>query len=120
MLRNVIGPQVRRFRYQRGWSQAKLAVKLQVLGWDISRSGVGKIEAQLSRVSDYQMIFLATVLGVDERELFPKVERSVRVAAAVEKLLTPRRDSKASQRAVSSGAAPENKSPRSTPKTRAR
>lgn len=120
MLRNVIGPQVRRLRYQRGWSQAKLAVKLQVLGWDISRSGVGKIEAQLNRVSDYQMIFLATALRVDERELFPTVERSVRVAAAVEKLLTPRRDSKASQRAVSSGAAPENKSPRSTPKTRAR
>lgn len=94
-------------------------MKLQVLGWDISRSGVGKIEAQLSRVIDYQMIFLATTLGVDERELFPKVERSVRVAAAVEKLLTPRRE-KTPQRAVSSGAAPENKSPRSTAKTRAR
>lgn len=118
MLRNVIGPQVRRLQYHCGWSQAKLAVKLQILGWDISRSGVGKIEAQLSCVSDYQMIYLVEVFGVDAREFFPKIERSVRLSTAVKKLLTPRPAPKKPQRVAS--AAPANKSERSTASARAR
>jgi len=34
--KNVIGPQVRLFREQRGWSQSVLATKCQVAGWDTS------------------------------------------------------------------------------------
>jgi ribosome-binding protein aMBF1 (putative translation factor) len=46
--KNNIGPQVRRQRYALGWSQSILAAKLQIAGFDISRSGVSKIEARLS------------------------------------------------------------------------
>ena len=46
--KNNIGPQVRRRRYALGWSQSILAAKLQIAGFDISRSGVSKIEARLS------------------------------------------------------------------------
>jgi hypothetical protein len=42
-------------RCARGWSQEELAVKLQLLGWDISCSGVGKIEAQIARVIDQRL-----------------------------------------------------------------
>ena len=42
--RNIIGPQVRRLRNQRGGSQEQLAAKLQIAGWDLSRNGVAKIE----------------------------------------------------------------------------
>jgi transcriptional regulator with XRE-family HTH domain len=41
---NNIGPQVRRRRYSLGWSQSMLATKLQLVGFDISRSSVSKIE----------------------------------------------------------------------------
>jgi len=35
---NMIGPQVRKLRYARQWSQNTLSTKLQLLGWDIRDS----------------------------------------------------------------------------------
>ena len=68
---NIIGPQVRRLRYARQWSQSKLAAKLQCAGWDISRSGVSKIEARLKFVLDFELEYLVEVLRVELKELFP-------------------------------------------------
>src|SRR6266516_5266894 len=48
--KNNVGPQVRRRRYALGWSESILAAKLQIAGFDISRSSVSKIEARLSYV----------------------------------------------------------------------
>ncbi len=76
---NIIGPQVRRLRYARKWSQGKLAVKLQCAGWDISRSGVSKIEARLKFVLDFELDYLVEVLGIEMRDLFPI--RAARVLA---------------------------------------
>ena len=60
--KNNIGPQVRRRRYALGWSQSDLATKLQLAGFDTSRSGVSKIEARLSYVDDKTLLYLAEVL----------------------------------------------------------
>ena len=68
--KNNIGPQVRRRRYALG-SQSILAAKLQIAGFDISRSGVSKIEARLSYVDDKALLYLAEVLRVQVQELFP-------------------------------------------------
>ena len=62
--KNNIGPQVRRRRYALGWSQSILAAKLQIAGFDISRSGVSKIEARLSYVDDKALLYLAEVLKI--------------------------------------------------------
>ena len=64
---NNIGPQVRRRRYALGWSQSMLATKLQLAGFDISRSGVSKIEARLRFVDDKDLMYLAEVLKVPTR-----------------------------------------------------
>jgi transcriptional regulator with XRE-family HTH domain len=69
---NVVGPQVRRFRVRIGWTQPVLAQKLQLQGWSISTGLLGKLEAQLRRVPDCDLMFLARVLGVSISELFPK------------------------------------------------
>ena len=69
---NVVGPQVRKFRVRKGWTQSVLAQKLQLLGWDVSLQSVGKLEAQLRRVPDCELMFLAKVLGVSANDLFPK------------------------------------------------
>lgn len=45
--------------------------KLQIAGFDISRSGVSKIEARLSYVDDKTLLYLAEVLKVQLQELFP-------------------------------------------------
>lgn len=69
---NLVGPQVRRFRTEKGWSQEMLAAKLQVAGWDVSRGSLAKLEAQFRRVPDCELLFLAKVLGVDLPDLLPK------------------------------------------------
>ncbi len=69
---NVVGPQVRKFRNRKGWTQAVLAQKLQLQGWDVSLGSVGKLEAQLRRVPDCELLFLAKVLGVSANDLLPK------------------------------------------------
>jgi DNA-binding XRE family transcriptional regulator len=69
---SVIGPQVRKWRDNRGWSQEQLACKLQLQRWSISRHSLAKLELGLRRVSDCELFFLARVLRLDLRDLFPK------------------------------------------------
>ena len=69
---NVVGPQVQKFRVRKNWTQAVLAQKLQLQGWSISLGSVGKLEAQLRRVPDCELLFLARVLGVSAGDLLPK------------------------------------------------
>src|SRR5256885_10619424 len=68
---NLVGPQVRKFRLQKGWTQATLAGKLQLAGWDVGRESLAKLESQIRRVPDCELLFLAKVLNVKLSELFP-------------------------------------------------
>ena len=68
---NVVGPQVRKFRNGKDWTQEVLAAKLQMEGWDVSRESVAKLEAQFRRVPDCELLFLAQVLDVEVADLFP-------------------------------------------------
>ena len=86
---NNIGPQVRRRRYALGWSQSMLATN-QIAGFDISRSGVSKIEARLRFVEDKDLMFVAEVLKVPIQELFPRRESAGRLSDFMEKLETTR------------------------------
>lgn len=88
--KNNVGPQVRRLRYARGWSQATLAIKLQIAGLDITRSGVSKIEARMISVKDRTLMYLAEVLKVSVQDLFPPRERGARLHDFVAKLETTR------------------------------
>jgi len=56
---NVIGRQVGRLRYQRGWTQEMLAGRLQLAGWIISRSGISKIENGSVYIPDFRLPCLA-------------------------------------------------------------
>ena len=69
---NLVGPQVRKWRAGKGWSQERLAAKLQLRGWDVSRDSVASLELQRRRVPDCEMLFLARVLGITLADLFPK------------------------------------------------
>jgi transcriptional regulator with XRE-family HTH domain len=68
---NVVGPQVRKLRSQRDWTQEILAQKLQLAGWDVSRTSLAKLESQLRWVSDCELLFLAKVLSVQLKDLYP-------------------------------------------------
>ncbi len=76
---NVIGPQVRRLRNARNWSQNDLAVKLQILGMEAaSRGKVSKIESRIVWIADEDLIYLARALGVSTEQLYPDLVRGAK------------------------------------------
>ena len=82
---NIIGPIVRRFRRQRGWSQAKLANHLQNAGWNISRSGLAKVECRMVWVGDFELLYFVNVFGVGIGQLFPSVTKNAPVPPMIAK-----------------------------------
>jgi DNA-binding XRE family transcriptional regulator len=68
---NIVGPQIRKARYQLGLSQEQLATRCQLLGLDISRSTLAQIEIRFRFVSDEELLVLAAVLSVATDDLYP-------------------------------------------------
>jgi transcriptional regulator with XRE-family HTH domain len=68
---NIVGPQIRKLRYELGFTQERFAAKCQVHGFDISRATFSQIEAQLRCISDLELLLLARVLKVSTDDLFP-------------------------------------------------
>lgn len=69
---NVVGAQVRRHRYRRDLTQEVLSAKCNLLGWDISRGALAKIESGVRCVTDAELFVLAKTLDVELRDLYPK------------------------------------------------
>ena len=88
--KNVVGPQVRKRRCSLGLKQSDLAARLQILGWEVDRAGVSKIEGQLIWVSDFQMMCLCEALSVAVAELLPKLDSRMRLRDNIAKLRTKR------------------------------
>ena len=89
--KNVIGPQVRRLRWKRAWTQEKLAIELHKIGWEkISRSGVSKIEGGFVAVRDFRLLYLAKALKVGVEDLVPKIPQAEEIDTAVTRLLSVR------------------------------
>ena len=69
--RNIVGPQIRRYRDLRGWSQSTLAAKCQIAGWEITRDVVATIESRARWIGDFELVFLARILEVPVMDLLP-------------------------------------------------
>lgn len=88
---NLIGRQVQKLRVARHWSQKQLAEKLQLLGLDKSREAVGRIEARLVYVTDFEMLFIARALGVTWPDLLPTIDATKQLHDVIAELMKPRR-----------------------------
>lgn len=77
--KNLVGTQVKTLRCARKWTQNDLATKLQISGWDVSRSGVARIESRETKIGDFEVLFLKEVFKVDLKELYPSVEPEIPV-----------------------------------------
>ena len=75
---NIVGPQVRKMRDQQNMTQEALAARCGVLGWDLSRGTLSKIEAQLRCVTDTELRVLADALKVSLDDLYPPKRRAGR------------------------------------------
>ena len=65
----MIGPRLRSLREAEGLTQAELAARLQLAGWDISRETLAKVESQVRCVTDRELVRFAEALEVDPSEL---------------------------------------------------
>jgi transcriptional regulator with XRE-family HTH domain len=66
-LRNILSQNIKRFRQRKGWSQAKLAEKME-----ISTNYLSDIETKRGWVSPFSLVKMANALEVDVFELFKK------------------------------------------------
>ena len=67
---NIIGPQIKRLREQNNMTQEELTAQCNLLGWNISRGTLAKIESQVRRVTDSEVALIGKVLKVDISELY--------------------------------------------------
>jgi transcriptional regulator with XRE-family HTH domain len=75
---NIVGPQIRKLRYQQELTQEMFAARCSIQGWDLSRATLSKIEAQLRCVTDAELVILANALKVDVGALLPAKKRHAR------------------------------------------
>ena len=67
---NLIGPSIRKLRYQRGMTQAMLTARCNRAGWDMGENTIAKIEARIRCVTDREIVYLAKALGVKVQDFF--------------------------------------------------
>jgi DNA-binding XRE family transcriptional regulator len=68
---NIVGPQIRKIRYQQELTQEMLAARCARYDWDLSRATLSKIEAQLRCVTDSELRVLSWALDVELNKLYP-------------------------------------------------
>lgn len=83
-IRNLVGPILRRIRTEKRLSQAELAAKCQIQGWDISRDIVASIEDQSRAVIEAEIVMLAIVLEVEPASLLPSKKSVISAASPVD------------------------------------
>lgn len=71
-VKNLTGHKIRQFRTNRRWTQARLASKLQKLGFRITRDVIANIETQRRTVSDWQMACFAKAMKIPLQSLLPE------------------------------------------------
>ena len=67
--KNIVGLKVFEIRKKRNIKQKDFLAQLQVLGMDISATGLSRIEGQYRLVQDFEVVFLAKALGVTTKDL---------------------------------------------------
>lgn len=68
-LNNICGKNIARFRMELGISQRELADKLQLVGLDIDKNAIQRIECGKRFVTDIEVISFAKVFNVTFEEL---------------------------------------------------
>lgn len=62
--RNIVGAKIEARRKELGMKQVDLLAQLQVKGFELTASGLSKLEGQLRSVNDYEVVAIAEILDV--------------------------------------------------------
>lgn len=67
---NIVGVAVHEYRKQLRISQRELADRLQIIGLDIDKNAVQRIESGQRFITDIELIYLAQVFNITVEELY--------------------------------------------------
>ncbi|NOR69009.1 MAG: helix-turn-helix domain-containing protein [Methylomarinum sp.] len=67
---NQIGPNIRKIRESQKLTQEQLVARCNLLEWNISRGTLAKIESQVRRITDIEIVLMASALKVRVQDLF--------------------------------------------------
>lgn len=70
MKANITGSNIRKIRLKNNLTQEDLAIKLNLLGLNIDRTIISKIENGIREVTDIELIHIAKALNVSILSLF--------------------------------------------------
>jgi len=71
---NQIGPNIRTIRESQKLTQEQLVARCNLLEWNISRGTLAKIESQVRRITDIEIVIMALALKVRVQDLFQPTE----------------------------------------------
>ena len=69
---NICGRKIADFRKELKLSQKKLADKLQLIGLDVDKNAIQRMESGQRFITDIELIYLARALKKDISDLFPQ------------------------------------------------
>lgn len=72
--RNIIGGLIKKYREKKHYSKMELSRKLELLGIELDRFELYKIETNKKSVKDFELIALCIVLDIDFNELKKLIE----------------------------------------------
>ena len=72
--RNVIGNTIKKYREKKNYTKTELSHKLELLGIELDRFELYKIETAKTSVKDFEFIGLCIVLDIDFSELKKLIE----------------------------------------------
>lgn len=67
---NIIGPVIRQQREAQKLTQEQLVARCNLLGWDISRGTLAKIESKVRCITDIEVEKIAQALKIEVNILF--------------------------------------------------
>lgn len=73
---NIVGSRLRAIRREKELTQAMLAARCGMLGWDIGENTITKIETKIRCVVDAELLCLAKALDVRPEALLPTAEKT--------------------------------------------
>ena len=75
--RNIIGEIVQKNREKMKYSKTELSHKLELLGVELDRFELYKIETSKTSVKDFELVALCIVLNIDFNELKKELENDI-------------------------------------------
>lgn len=70
---NIVGNKIKKIRKKENLSQEDLCARMQVLGFQISRSDISKIETGKKLVTDFEVVGFSQALKIDIKTLFEDI-----------------------------------------------